>query len=265
MGNGTATVSLSTVMEPGSHSSSPKTYIFYCEARMEHLLGQLETTLQTSLLLSLGIAYLGGLLASLTPCIYPMIPITAGVISHSNLGGSRTRGCLLSLGYVLGMAVTYAALGVFAAATGHLFGSVHANPWTLLLVGSLILAFALSMLDVFSVPTFSTSLSSRLRGIPGVFIAGISSALVAGPCTAPVLGVLLTYVASTRNLLTGGLLLFAFSVGMGTLLLAVGTFSSFLAAIPKSGVWMIRIKKSMGVLMLILAEYFFVKAGTFLI
>ncbi|WP_035274446.1 cytochrome c biogenesis protein CcdA [Desulfogranum japonicum] len=232
---------------------------------MENLLSQLETTLQTSLLLSLGIAYLGGLLASLTPCIYPMIPITAGVISHSNLGGSKLRGFLLSLSYVAGMALTYALLGIFAAATGHFFGSVSTNPWTLIVVANLILLFALSMLDVFELPTVASSFTTKWQGVPGVFIAGISSALVAGPCTAPVLGVLLTYVASTQNLGTGGILLFSFSLGMGTLLLVIGTFSSFLAAIPRSGLWMVRIKKIMGLCMLILAEYFFIKAGTYLI
>ncbi len=232
---------------------------------MEHLFNQLDTTLQTSFLLSLGITYLGGLLASLTPCIYPMIPITAGVISHSNLGGSKVRGFVLSVSYVLGMALTYALLGVFAAATGHFFGSVNSNPWTLILVANLILLFALSMFDVFELPTFASSYAAKLQGIPGVFIAGISSALVAGPCTAPVLGVLLTYVASTQNIGTGGVMLFSFSLGMGTLLLAIGTFSSFLAAIPKSGAWMVRVKKIMGLCMLVLAQYFFIKAGTLFI
>jgi thiol:disulfide interchange protein DsbD len=229
---------------------------------MEFLLSQFDTSLQSSLIASVVLAFVGGILASLTPCVYPMIPITAGVIGHANVGGSRWRGFGLSLTYVTGMALTYAALGVFAAATGRFFGAVNSNPWTFLLVGNVILVFGLGMLDVIELPSFASRLGQRRLGMSGIFVAGISSALIAGPCTTPVLGTLLAYTASTRSLLTGGLLLFAFSFGMGALLLGVGTFSSFLSAIPRSGAWMVRIKKGMGVLMLLLAEYFFIKAGS---
>ncbi len=228
---------------------------------MDILLSQFDTYLQTSLLASLAIAFFGGILASLTPCIYPMIPITAGVIGHANVGGSRWRGFSLSLTYVTGMALMYAALGIFAAATGRFFGAINSNPWTFLLVGNVILLFGLGMLDVFQLPTFAGQFTSRRLGITGIFLAGISSALVAGPCTTPVLGALLAYTASSQSLIAGGLLLFAFSLGMGVLLLGVGTFSSFLASIPRSGAWMVKIKKTMGVLMLGIAQYFFIKAG----
>lgn len=229
---------------------------------MDILLSQFDTYLQSSLLASLVIAFAGGVLASLTPCVYPMIPITAGVIGHANIGGSRGRGFVLSLIYVTGMALTYAALGVFAAATGRFFGAINSSPWTYLLVGNVILLFALGMLDVVQLPTFAGRLTGQRLGITGIFLAGISSALIAGPCTTPVLGTLLAYTATTRSLVVGGLLLFVFSLGMGALLLGVGTFSSFLAAIPRSGAWMVKIKKSMGLLMLLLAQYFFVKAGS---
>ena len=229
---------------------------------MDFILSQFDTYLQSSLIASVVLAFLGGLLASLTPCIYPMIPITAGVIGHANVGGSRWRGFGLSLTYVIGMALTYAALGVFAAGTGRFFGAINSSPWTFLVVGNVILFFGLGMLDVIQLPTFASNIGRRRLGLSGIFLAGISSALIAGPCTTPVLGTLLAYTASTRSLITGGLLLFAFSLGMGALLLGVGTFSSFLASIPRSGEWMIKIKKGMGVLMLALAEYFFIKAGS---
>ena len=113
---------------------------------MDNLLNQFEHYLAVSPLLALAMAYLGGLLASLTPCIYPMLPITAGVIGHANVGGSRLRALMLSCVYVLGMALAYAALGFFAAATGRFFGEISTNPWTFLVVGNVILFFALWML-----------------------------------------------------------------------------------------------------------------------
>ena len=228
---------------------------------MEHFLSQMESYLQTSLLLSFVAAYVGGLLASLTPCVYPMIPITAGVITNSNLGGSKLRAFLLSLTYVTGMAVTYAGLGIFAAATGSFFGSINTNPWTFLVIGNIILLMGLGMLDVFKLPTIAPRFSANIKGIPGEFLIGIFSGFVAGPCTAPVLGVLLAYVASTRDMVLGGLLFFVFAFGMGAILLAVGTISGLMASIPSSGGWMVTIKKTMGFLMVILAEYFLVKAG----
>ena len=228
---------------------------------MDGLLFQLDTLLQTSLLASLVAAFFGGLLASLTPCVYPMIPITAGVIGHANIGGSRRRGFWLSLVFVLGMSLTYAALGVFAAGTGRFFGTINSSPWIYLFVGNLILLFALGMLDVFTLPTFAGRPGFGPKGLGGVFFAGMGAALVAGPCTTPVLGTLLAYTAATRNMVLGGLLLFVFSLGMGALLLGIGAFSSFLAALPRSGGCMEKIKKALGLFMLGLAQYFFIKAG----
>lgn len=229
---------------------------------MDFILSQFAASLHSSLIASVVLAFMGGLMASLTPCVYPMIPITAGVIGHANVGGSRWRGFGLSLTYVVGMALTYAALGVFAAATGRFFGAVNSSPWTFLLVGNVILFFGLGMLEVIQLPSFAAQLGRRRLGLGGIFLAGISSALIAGPCTTPVLGTLLAYTASTRSLIAGGLLLFAFSLGMGALLLGVGTFSSFLSSLPRSGEWMAKIKKGMGLFMLILAEYFFIKVGS---
>lgn len=229
---------------------------------MDQLLNQLEVTLESSVLISALLVYVGGVLTSLTPCIYPMIPITASVVGHSNVGGSKGRGFLLSLAYVTGMALAYAGLGVFAAATGSFFGAINSHPITFLVVGNIMLFFGLAMLEVFSLPTFAHRFTVQTTGFLGVFAAGILSAFIAGPCTAPVLGVLLAYVASTKALFLGGLLLFLFSFGMGSLLIAAGTFSGVLASLPRSGQWMVIIKKGMGLMMILLAEYFFIYAGT---
>ncbi len=230
---------------------------------METAFSQFEHYLKASPLLALAAAYAGGLLASLTPCVYPMIPITAGIIGHANVGGSRLRALFLSAIYVLGMALTYAALGFFAAASGRFFGEIGTSPWTFLIVGNLLLLFALWMLDVFQLPTFTGTALNRGGGIFGLFLAGMSAALVAGPCTTPILGALLTYTASSQNMVLGALLFFAFSLGLGTLLLAIGAFSGFLTALPRSGNWMVWIKKALGICMLLTAEYFIFKAGVF--
>lgn len=230
---------------------------------METGLAQFEHYLNASPLLALAVAYAGGLLASLTPCVYPMIPITAGVIGHANVGGSRLRALFLSAVYVLGMALTYAALGFFAAASGRFFGEIGSNPWTFLIVGNLLLFFGLWMLDVFQLPTFVSVGLGRAGGMFGIFLAGISAALVAGPCTTPILGALLAYTASSQNLVLGALLFFVFSLGLGTLLLAIGAFSGFLAALPRSGTWMLWIKKALGIGILLVAEYCIFKAGVF--
>jgi cytochrome c-type biogenesis protein len=231
---------------------------------MEALFSLLNNALQTSAPLALLLSFAGGILASLTPCVYPMLPITAGVIGHANVGGTRLRGLGLSLLYVLGMALTYALLGVFAAATGGFFGAVGASPWSSLAVGNLMLLFALVMFDVLPMPVLAGKGFGRRLGLAGIFLAGVSAALVAGPCTTPVLGTLLVY-ASSKSLVMGGLLLFVFSLGMGLLLVVVGVFSGFLTTLPRSGAWMNLVKKGLGVMMLVLAQYFFVKAGTLLL
>ncbi|OQX12927.1 MAG: hypothetical protein BWK76_16975 [Desulfobulbaceae bacterium A2] len=228
---------------------------------MESLLAALQGFLTTGSVPAVALAFVGGLLASLTPCVYPLIPITIGVIGGSNLGGSRWRGLSLSLCHVAGLAVTYTVMGVFAALSGHFFGEIATNALTFVFIGNLVLLLGLAMLDVFSLPTIAPRLLGRVRGYPGVFVAGLAAGLVAGPCTAPVLGVLLAYVASQGSLLLGGAALFSFACGMGMLLVLAGTFSGLLATLPRSGLWLVRIKKVLGLAMLALAEYFFLQAG----
>jgi cytochrome c-type biogenesis protein len=221
----------------------------------------LETYLKGSVLMAYVVSFLGGLLASFTPCVYPMIPITAGFVGSNNIGGSRLRGFALSTVYVVGIAVTYSALGMVAALSGRFFGEINTNPWVYFAVANIIILLGLGMLEVFEIPMFSSGSSAGSSGFIGVFVMGIASGFVAGPCTAPVLGVLLTYVATTQSVLLGGSMLFVFAFGMGVILIAVGTFSGLVAALPRSGTWMVKIKKAMGFLMIALGEYFLIKMG----
>ncbi|MDH3348322.1 MAG: sulfite exporter TauE/SafE family protein, partial [Desulfobulbaceae bacterium] len=216
----------------------------------------MEEYLRTSLSLSLIAAFSGGLFASLTPCIYPLVPVTVAFIGSSNLGGSKKRGFFLSINYVLGTALVYALLGLFSAATGRFFGTISTSPITILIVGNIFLLFALCMLDAISLPSFYPKYLTKVKGAPGAFLFGMASGLIAGPCTTPILGILLTYVGSTGNILLGAIHLFLFSLGFSVILLLAGTFSGVLATLPRPGHWMVTIKKILGILMLVLAEYF---------
>jgi thiol:disulfide interchange protein DsbD len=227
---------------------------------------QLSGALSESPLLALAILFGAGVLTSLTPCIYPMIPITASVISGTaREGQSKGRTLGLTITYVVGMATLYAALGLLAGLTGTLFGSVSANPFALLAIGNLLLLFALFMLDVFPVPV-PPRLMSWAGGQEGgsygaVFLLGAGSGIVAAPCGAPAFAVVLTWVAATQAGLMGFVYLFVFSLGMTAILVVVGVFSGTVALLPKSGRWMVWIKKGAGILMIAVAQYYFIRAG----
>ncbi len=226
-------------------------------------LDNIEHLIQVNPLLAFAAVFAAGVLVSFTPCVYPVIPLTLGVIGARS-AGSRWRGFTLSLVYVLGMALTYAVLGAFAALSGKLFGRVGSSPVTYLIVANACLILGLSMLGVFELPQLALGGNYRLQGKSGalgVFVAGIFSGLIVGPCTAPVLATLLVFVGSRQNVLYGFLLLFAFGYGVGFLMILLGTFTGLLTSLPKSGAWLERIKKTFGWLLIFAAEYLFIKAG----
>lgn len=224
----------------------------------------MESYLLGSPALAAGAAFAGGFLASLSPCVYPMIPIVSVYVGSRNAGAqSPARAFRLSLGYVVGMAAVYALLGMIAALTGSLFGQIATSPWALLVVANMLLLLGLNILDVVPIPAF---FAGRHRepsagGVFGAFLVGAASGLVASPCISPVLLGLLTLVATKQSVVYGGSLLFVFSLGMGVLLLVVGTFSGLAARLPKPGPWMVNVRRVLGALMLALAEYYLVKAG----
>lgn len=232
---------------------------------MEQLSGWLELYLNSSWLMSLLAAFLGGILTSLTPCVYPLIPVTAGYVSSRNLGGSKSAAFLFTLIYVSGVAFTYALLGLIAAMTGQLFGSISTNPWVYFAVANIFILSGLGMLEVFTIPMIGLKSSPKAGGFFGLFLLGMASGLLVGPCTAPVLGVLLGYVAASRDMMFGAALLFAFAFGMCLLLLVVGTFSGVMASLPGSGPWMVRVKKALGLAMIAMGEYFLVQMGQLMI
>lgn len=239
------------------------------------LLAQLSASLTAHPAAAFGALFLAGLATSLTPCIYPMIPITAGI-----LAGAQTRGhpderipgragwrrrVGLTLTYALGLALLYATLGLLAGLTGSLFGTVSASPWARFAVGNLLLLFGLAFLDVFPVeaPQRLVAWAGRVAGgsYAGVFVMGATSGVVAAPCGAPAFAAVLTWVGTTRSATLGFAYLFVFSLGMTALLVMVGLFSGTLAALPRAGRWMIWVKRVAGALLLAMAEYYFVQVG----
>jgi cytochrome c-type biogenesis protein len=217
--------------------------------------------------LAVVLSFAAGVLASFTPCTYPMMPITVAFIG-GKANGSKKRGFLLSVFYVLGMSIVYSALGIFAALTGQLFGALTSSPWVYLGVGNICLFFGLVMLE--AVPLSPPEFLNKLKvtdfcghDIFTSIILGGASALVVSTCTTPILGVLLTFVAAKHQIAWGIGMLFAFSYGLGSLVIIVGTFTGLLTSLPRSGVWMLRVQRVFGVLMILAAEYFFIKTGEF--
>lgn len=227
-----------------------------------------ESAQGASLPAALAIFFVGGLLASLTPCVYPMIPIVVaymgGAESSATAGVSaaarRRRVVLRAVAYVLGMAVVYTVLGVVAASLGQTFGGLTQTFWAYAFVAVVMLVFGLSLLGLFEirVPSF---LMNRLGGGPregllGAAFMGATSGLVAAPCAAPIVFPLLAMVGRQGRPVFGALGMFSFSLGLGMLFLALGIFSGLATALPKPGGWMVVMKKIVGALMIVLAGYF---------
>jgi thiol:disulfide interchange protein DsbD len=230
---------------------------------METLFANIEQIIQTSPALAFVAVFAAGILVSFTPCVYPVIPLTLGVIGAKS-AGSRWGGFSLSLLYVLGMAVTYAALGAFASLTGRLFGAIGSSPVTYFIVGVICVILALAMFGVIRIPQFSFAGQAgtrRKEGLFGVFTVGLVAGLIVGPCTAPVLAAVLLYVGTQQNVLYGALLLFVFGYGVGFLLILLGTFTGLLASMPRSGKWLAAAEKIFGAALILAAAYYFVKMG----
>ncbi|WP_419420378.1 protein-disulfide reductase DsbD [Legionella sp. D16C41] len=195
-----------------------------------------------------------GILLAFTPCVLPMVPILSGIIVGQRSLSSR-KALQLSAAYVLGMAITYALAGMLAAYLGSTVQTLMQQPWIIGAFSGLFILMALSMLDVFSL-SLPASLNARLsrfnqqssRGFISVALMGVVSTLIVSPCvTAPLIGVL-TYIGQQGQVLKGGLILFILALGMGTPLLLVG--AGYGSLLPKTGLWMVKVKQFFGLLML---------------
>lgn len=210
------------------------------------------------------LAFVAGILASLTPCVYPVIPITVTFIASR--ARSRLHAVSLSIVYVLGMAVTYAAIGMFAALTGKVFGKITMTPAVYFTVGGILFFFAIVQMEWIRIPVpgFLSKLSGGdpAKASPDAFLMGVTSGFIVAPCTVPLLGAILTFIAARQSLVYGGLMMFCFALGLGLLLLLLGIFTGLLKTFPKSGKWLIFIEKGTAGLFVILAGYFIYRGIT---
>jgi thioredoxin:protein disulfide reductase len=219
--------------------------------------------------LALLFAFLFGVLSSLTPCVYPVIPITVAYIGSRSEGKGRSAGFLLSLAFVGGLAIVYATLGAVSATAGQAFGSLTQTPWVGLPIAALFFFLSLSMFNLFEfkMPAAFTNRIERTKqkgkghGFFGAFLIGALSGLVASPCIGPLVLAILVVVAATGSVALGFLYLFVYALGMGVLFIVIGTFAGALASLPKSGGWMDGVRILFGSLILGAAFYF---AGLYL-
>jgi len=232
----------------------------------------LSAQLSNSPIVAVGGLFIAGVLTSLTPCIYPMIPITAAIVGGQSVGETRpprSRVILLTLAYVTGLAIIYAGLGVVAGMTGTIFGTISTNPWGYFAMANVLMLAALSMLDVIPIRLpaglMQRAATAGTAGrVSGAFIMGAVSGLVAAPCGAPVMAAVLTWVTTTQRAALGFVYLLSFSVGMCALLVVVGLFSGAVTRLPRAGAWMVWVKRGFAIVMIGVAEYYLVKMGQLL-
>lgn len=229
------------------------------------LRGLIKRELAKGSLLAFLLIFVGGIASSFTPCVYPMIPITI-----SYVGGrarSKAHGFFLSIFFVLGLAITYAILGLLAGAAGLGFGELMQSTAALIVVATIFVVMGASMLGAFdivvpsSVTTGMTTASSgegaqKGGGIIGAILMGATTGLVASPCVGPILIVLLTFVAETGNLFLGFWVLFTFATGLGMLFLVLGTFSGAINSLPGAGSWMDTVKHGFGAILIGMAIFY---------
>ncbi len=205
--------------------------------------------------------FIAGLAVNLTPCVYPMLTVTASLFkAKSGERPSLRHSFSKALAYVLGIALMYSTLGYFVASTGKIFGGILQNTWVLLAVAGMMFVLALSMFGVFQI-RFPSELLSRLGGLrkanyAGLFLSGMFVGVFAAPCIGPPVIALLTAVADKGSPAFGFSAFFVFSLGLGLPYLLLGTFSGLVTRLPKAGHWLIWVERIFGVILLGFAAFY---------
>ena len=213
---------------------------------------------ERGLLLALLIVFVGGLALNLTPCVFPIIPITIGFFT-SQSGGRTSLAFRLSLAYFLGITLCFSVLGTVAALTGSLFGALLQNPLVLVLIAGVLVYLALSMFGLYEIPLFTRlqgTTGGAKKGLAGAFLMGLTVGLAASPCIGPFVLGLLVFVGNTGDPLMGFLIFSVLAAGLGLPYIVLGTFSGMLSALPRAGTWMEVVKKILAVVLFGLVFYF---------
>jgi len=197
--------------------------------------------------MTFAVLFVGGVLTSLTPCVYPLIPITVSIFG-ARQAEHRARSAALSAAYVAGIAAMFSALGLFAALSGKAFGTVLSSPAVVAVLAVLMVALAASMFGAYDI-ALPSALQQKLAGVrgtgfAGAFGMGLVAGIIAAPCTGPVLAGVLAYVATQRNALLGFWMLFTYAIGIGLICFVLGATS---LRLPRSGPWMETVKSVLGV------------------
>ncbi|MBC8174682.1 MAG: thioredoxin family protein [Candidatus Marinimicrobia bacterium] len=204
------------------------------------------------------LVFIGGLALNLTPCVYPLIPITISYFGSQSTG-KISKSLLLALFYVFGMALTYSILGTIAATTGSMFGRALQNPVILILIALVLVGLSLSMFGLYEirVPQSLTKLGGKSRsGIFGSLFMGLTVGIIAAPCIGPFVLSLLIFVGEKGNPFLGFWLFFTLALGLGLPFLILGTFSGMVSSLPQSGTWMVWVRKLFGIILIGMALYF---------
>ncbi len=258
-----AEVDAPITVTPSSAQPAPAPAAAPAEEPVEERTDQLA---EKGLLARILLCFVAGLGLTLTPCIYPLIPVTVSIVGATS-GRGRLDGLLRSVVYVFGLSVTYSAVGVVAAATGGMFGAVLQHPIVYLALAVIFALMAGAMFDWYRMDFSSQRVQkyqARLQGkagLLGIWMIGLLSGAAATACLAPIITAILVYVGQRGDLVLGFLMFFALAWGVGTPLIVLGTFTGVLKSLPSSGEWMLRVKQLFGLALLGVAVYFVGRSG----
>ncbi len=217
-----------------------------------------STLASSGLLLSLLFVFVGGLALNLTPCVYPLIPITIGFFGGQSEGSTK-RLFLMGLLFVVGMALTYSVIGVVTALSGAVFGSLLQNMWVIISISLIFVILSLSMFGLYEIQmpnSLVAKAGGAKNGYYGAFFMGLTMGIVAAPCIGPFVLGLVTFVAAKGDPFYGFLMFFVLALGLGFPYLLLAIFSGKIKKLPRSGVWMESVKHIFGLILLGMALYF---------
>lgn len=241
----------------GAAASPDGGFITFDQAGEQNAIAQLIN--ESGLIWTLVTIFFIGLALNLTPCVYPMLTVTVSIFGNQT-DTNILRVFSKALVYVLGIATMYSVLGVLAALSGGLFGSALQSPWVLFGIGVMLFALALSSFGLYEI-TLPYWLTSKLGGTQstgfiGVYLSGLVVGVFAAPCIGPPVIALLAFVGAKGDVVFGFWSFFILSLGLGLPYLILGTFSGLLTKLPKSGVWMVWVKKLFGVVLVGVALFY---------